>query len=172
MMLDPRSVSAPPSDVARVLFVFLLLVCTAFQGVFSFRMTLWGGQPDFILTLALVAALLSDAVLGCYVGFAAGLATAALAGETVGTYLVSRTIAGCVAGGLTSRLFRGNLGVVFLVVLLASLVAQALYGLAAPPQGHIAGWLKGAALGAVWNAVISLPLTYLLRLCGWGKGRL
>lgn len=172
MNLDPRSVSAPPSTIARILFGLLLLLCAALQGAFAYRMSLWGGQPDFVLTLLLVAALLSDATLGCYVGFAGGLVTAALSGETVGTYLVSRTVAGCAAGAFTSRLFRGNLAVVFLVVLLASLIAEAVYGLAAPPQGAVSGWLKGVALGAVWNAFLSLPLTYLLRRCGWGKGRL
>jgi rod shape-determining protein MreD len=172
MMLDPRTVGTPPSTLARILFGLLLLIFAALQGAFAYRMALWGGQPDFILTLTLVAALLSDATLGCYVGFAGGLMTAAVASQTTGTYLVSRTIAGYVAGAMTARLHRGNIGVIFLVVLVASLVAHLSYSLAAPPRGEFLDWVRAVGFGALWNAVLSLPISFLLRRCGWGKGRM
>lgn len=169
--LDRTSGGAPP-PASWLAFFLLLLVLGTLQSTLAFRLTFWGAQPDFLLTLALVAALLSDSRTGCLTGFAGGLVTAALVGQTAGTFLVSRTVAGCVAGALTARLFRGNLGVVLLVTFLASLVAEVVYALAAPPRMELLEWLRAAGVGSAMNALLALPLAYLLRRCGWGRGRL
>jgi LytS/YehU family sensor histidine kinase len=122
-----------------------------------------------LLTLAPSGALLSDAGVGCLTGMASGLMTAAVVGQTVGTYLVSRTLAGFMAGWMTNRLYRGNIGVVVLGVFLTSVLAEVAYGLAAP-RLSLHHWVQTTLIGAVMNAALALPVTLLLRRCGWGKG--
>jgi hypothetical protein len=156
----------PPAR-AIISFCLLLLVAGALQGTIAGRLPRAWGEPDFVLTLALVAGLLSDATIGGAAGLAAGLVTASLVGQTVGTFLVSRTLAGYIAGWTTARLYRGNVFVVVPGVLVMSLLSEAIYLLAAPRVGLGVG-LKAALLGAVGNALLAAPMLWLLRRCGWG----
>jgi cell shape-determining protein MreD len=163
--------NAIPGRAAILWFVFFLLLASAAQSVFASRLLFFGGQPDFVLTLVLVASLLSDAAAGSLLGFAGGLITAANVGTTVGTFLVSRTIAAYCAGLMTTRLYRGNIGVIFLGVLATTCIAEVIYILAAP-RGSFVVWVQGIAVGAVMNALIALPISFVLRRCGWGRNRL
>ena len=155
---------------AVVLLCLLLLAAAAAQGSLAARLYRFGGQPDFVFTVVVAAALLSDAAAGAVLGFCGGLLTAALVGETVGTFLVSRTIAGFVAGWFSERLFRTNAGVIFLSALAVSAVAEIAYVLAAPRIG-VNVWLPSALIGAAWNAALAVPVTFLLRRAGWGRER-
>jgi rod shape-determining protein MreD len=159
--------SDAPSALAAALFIVLLLIAAALQSVLAIHVSLLGGEPDFLLTLAAAAALLSDASAGALTGFGAGLVTASLIGQTMGTYLVSRTLACWMAGWTTARLYRGNAFVVIVGVFLASLISEAVYLLAAPRVGLGHG-LKASLIGSVWNAVLAWPAMLLLRRCGWG----
>ena len=159
-----------PGVFAFTLWVLLLLGASSLQAVYAARLAFWGGYPDFPLTVALCAALLSDASVGCVTGFGAGLVMASVCGRTLGTFLISRTIAGYLAGLLTNRLFRGNLGVVFLGVWGASVAAEVIYGLAAP-RLTLMHWVYSTLIGATMNAFLALPITLLLRRFGWGQGR-
>lgn len=151
---------------AVFLLGLLLLLAGALQGALAWRLHGWGGQPDFVFAVTVSAALLSNVIAGGWIGLAGGLVTAALAGETVGSLLVSRTLAGFAAGWLAARLFRANPLVVMLGALLASAVAEIVYVLAAPRVG-IRVWLGSALVGAIWNAALAVPCTFLLRRLGW-----
>ncbi len=129
---------------------------------------LLGAQPDFLLTIVLCAALLSDAGTGCVAGFVGGLISATLTGQIVGTLLVTRTIAGFLAGRLTARVFEANTLIVMLGVLVTSLITSLIQTLIAPQRMGLAAWLLETLGGAVWNALISLPIAALLRWSGWG----
>jgi rod shape-determining protein MreD len=158
-----------PGGAAIVWYGLLLFAAAGIQTVFLGRLGFREGHPDLILTLALSAALLSDAGVGCIAGMAGGLVTAAVVGQTVGTYLVSRTLAAFVAGWLTNRLSRGNIGVVVLGVFLTSVLAEVVYGLAAP-RLTLRHWVEATLIGAAMNAALALPVSLLLRRCGWGRG--
>jgi hypothetical protein len=160
-----------PGGAAIAWYGLLLLAAAGIQSGLLGRLGYREGHPDLLMTLALSAALLSDAGVGCLVGMASGLVTAAVVGQTVGTYLVSRTLAGFVAGWLTNRLYRGNIGVVVLGVFVTSVLAEVTYGLAAP-RLTLRHWVQATLIGAAMNAVLALPATLLLRRCGWGKGYL
>lgn len=163
--------SAPvPEWRPWLLFGLMMIAAGTLQSLLAYPLFHWiGSQPDLLLTVALCAALLSDAVTGAFLGFAAGLFTASLVGQTLGTYLVSRTLAGYVAGRFTTRLFQANAPVIVIGVLVASLSAAALQGLAAPPHRSSLGiWLRTMAGGAAWNAAFALPVAALLRRAGWG----
>lgn len=159
-----------PSGLAIFCFTVFLLVAAALQSAVAAHLSVFGGEPDFVLTLATAAALLSDASVGALTGFAAGLVTASLVGQTVGTFLVSRTLAGWAAGWTTGRLYRGHAFVVVVGVFFATLVSHAVYLLGAPRIG-LAHGLRASLLGALWNAVLAWPTMYCLRLCGWGGRR-
>lgn len=148
----------------------LLLFAGALQGALAWRLHAGGGQPDFVLAVLLSAALLSNAALGSLIGLAGGLVTAALVGETIGSLLVSRTLAGFAAGWLASRLFRVSPSVAVLGALFASIVAEIVYVLAAPRIG-VRVWLGAALVGALWNAALAVPLTLVLRRLGWEPDR-
>lgn len=163
--------SLPP---ARALagFFLLLLFAAGLQTTLAPRLLLLGGQPDFVFAVAVAASLLADAGTGALAGFAAGLITAALAGDTVGTLIVSRTLAGFAVGALGARLFRANLVVVLAGAFLASLLAHGVYALCAPAVFARGSGGAGAVLtGAASNALIALPVALLLRRLGWGPER-
>lgn len=162
--------AAPALRAVAGLILLLFLAATA-QSLVASRLLYLGGQPDFVFCVVITAALLSDAGTGSVLGLVGGLLTAALVGETVGTFLVSRTLAGFVAGWFSSRLFRTNAGVIVLSVLAASVTAETVYALAAPRVG-LMPWLWSALIGTAYNVVLALPLTYLLRRLGWGRDRI
>jgi rod shape-determining protein MreD len=158
----------PPPLRAALWYALLLLIAAGLQSTVAARISLFGGEPDFPLTLAEVAALLSNASVGAVAGFGTGLVTASLVGQTVGTYFVSRTISCWIAGWTTTHLYRGNALVVILGVLVASVLSEIIYLLAAPhlSLGH---GLRASLIGSVWNAALAYPTLLLLRKCGWGR---
>jgi rod shape-determining protein MreD len=162
---------AIPSPLSVVLYIILLLIGAGLQSTAAAGIAFRGAHPDFVLTIALSAALLSDASVGCLAGFGAGLVMTSVVGRTLGTFLVSRTIAGYVAGLVTKRLYRGNAGVVLLGVFIGSIIAEIVYGLS-DPRLTLSHWVQTTLLGAGMNAVLALPMTVILRYLGWGKGRL
>jgi rod shape-determining protein MreD len=166
-----NTANAVPGRAAAVWFLLLLCIAAGLQSAFASRLTFLGGQPDFVLTFTLCAALLSDAAVGCLVGVAGGLVAAATVGQTVGTFLVSRILAAYSAGLMTSRLYRGNIGVIFLGVLATTVIAEVAYVLSAP-GGSLRVWAQSVAVSAAMNALLALPLSALLRRCGWGRNRL
>ena len=162
------------SAVPAVRFVvFLLLLCIAAGWQANISLLLphaeITGRPDFVLTLCLLPALFSDAAGGCGWGFGAGLVTSALVGQTVGSFLVSRTVAGYVAGGFSERFVRSNPFIVILAVFAGSLVADAAYLLCNPPLHlhELLAALRFAGMNTLWNAAFALPLAIVLRRLGW-----
>jgi rod shape-determining protein MreD len=131
-----------------------------------------GAQPDLLLTIACSAALLSDAPTGALIGFLGGLCTAALVGQTVGTYVVSRTVAGYLAGQFTTRVFQANLFVVMVGVFAMAVTAAVVQFLAAPPHHGVSliPWLRTILCSATFDAVLALPVAALLRRAGWRTG--
>jgi ethanolamine transporter EutH len=107
-------------------------------------------------------ALLTDAPTGGAAGFVSGLVTAALTGQTMGTYLVTRTIAGCLLGGLRKRFIRSGVLVTLLGVGLGSIIAGLLYGLSVPRIG-LGHWLSLTFVGAGFNMLVALPVALVLR---------
>jgi rod shape-determining protein MreD len=159
-----------PSPRAGLAFLVLLVAAALLQSTLSPRLFVLGGQPDFVFIVVIAGALLADAGLGALFGLAGGLLTGALVGETVGTFLVSRTLAGFVAGAVGARLFRGNVFVVMAGVALAALVAEAVYVLSAPGvAARPAPWIQATLVGTLWNALLALPVSALLRRLGWGR---
>jgi rod shape-determining protein MreD len=151
-----------PSWPSMALYLVLLLVGIGLQATMASQLRLAGGQPDFLLTLALCTALLTDASTGATAGFVSGLMTAAMTSETMGTYLVTRTVAAWAIGALRKRFVRAGIVVTLLGVGLGSVLAGALYGLSAPKIG-LGSWFALTFVGAGFNVLISLPIALVLQ---------
>jgi cell shape-determining protein MreD len=83
----------------------------------------------------------------------------------VGSFLVTRTIAGWQVGLLEERVFRNNLPVALLVVLGGTILTESCFFLFAPEQ-HVVRWLVWliqTLTGALYNTVLAIPLYLLLR---------
>lgn len=157
------------SPFAVFVYCALLLLAAGLQAQVSHRLHFCGGQPDFLFALLLTTAFLSDSSgTGALIGFGGGLMTGAVVWETVGTFLVSRTLAGFVAGWFSDRMSQSNVAVLIFAVAGASVVGELVYVLAAPRIG-LSRWVLGALVGTAWNIALSLPLFFLLRRLGWGR---
>lgn len=150
-------------------FALLLVLMIGLQSVLSRQLTVFGASPDFLLTLMLSAALLTDASTGACVGFVDGLAMAGTTfGQTPGTYIVTRTISGYVVGGLRRRFLPSGIFAAVLGVALGSALAGVLYGLSVPRIG-VTRFIQSTFLGALYNAVLAVPVSLCLRKLGWGQ---
>ncbi len=145
-----------------LLYSVLLFIGVGLQSVFSSSLVLWGGQPDFLLTLALSVALITDSSLGAVAGFISGLMTAVVAGPTLGTFLVTRTIAAWAVGALRKRFVHAGVLVTLMGVGLGSILSGVLYGLSNPRIG-LGHWFSLTVVGAVLNMIAALPVAVLLR---------
>jgi len=151
-------------------YCLTLLIACGLQSVVFGRLGWRGAHPDCPLTLALTAALLTDSRIGCLTGMASGFMTSGIVGETMGTYLVSRTIAGYAAGVPTGRLYRGKLGVALAGVFVCSIIAETILALSAP-RLTLEHWLISIPGSALFNMALAFPMFYLLRSFGWGGDR-
>lgn len=140
----------------------LLAVCAILEGTLSPRIAIWGAQPDLPLIAVCCLSLLSGRSAGAALGFAAGLLTGALADSThLGSFIVSRTLAGFVAGWLP-RLFRPQLlGACFLATLGCTFLAHLAY-LLGSPETDLGSWVKLALMRSLYNAVLATPLYLVL----------
>lgn len=151
------------SDIsARALIAYLVLLFmgVGLQSTVASQLSFLGAQPDFLLTLALCVALLTEATVGASAGFISGLMTAAIAGPTMGTYLVTRTLAAWAVGALRRRFVRVGVLVTLAGVGLGTILSGVLYGLSNPRIG-LANWFALTFVGALLNMVISLPVALL-----------
>ena len=147
---------------ALVVYLVLLTAGIGLQSSMAVHLNFLGAQPDFLLTLALCVALLTDASIGAGAGFISGLVTAAIAGPTLGTFLITRIVAAWAVGALRRRFVRVGIGVTLLGVGAGSVLAGVLYGFSNPRIG-LAHWLSLTFVGAVMNLLVALPLAVLAR---------
>ena len=162
----PRALPGPSWLYLAILFG----VAAGLQSSLASKLSVFGGQPDFLLALTLTAALLADAGVGAILGFLGGLLAAAVAGQTVGTYIVTRTITAWQAAWTTGRFIESRSWVVVLGVGVGTLATEVLYLLGYP---HIAlgRWARATLIEALFNAALSIPTFLLLRKVGWGANR-
>ena len=86
----------------------LILLAAAIQGNLPSWMLIKGGQPDLILVVLIATALTQDPGTGAVLGFIAGLIQGSVVNESLGSFIVTRTIIGYAAGSVTVRLFSDN----------------------------------------------------------------
>lgn len=145
----------------------LLLIAAIFQGRLAHSMVVHGAQPDFVLVTLACGATLIGGAGGIGLGLWAGLLTAALVPQTLGTFLVSRLAGGAFAGWLAGLVIQRSLIVPPLTALATTLVTEIVYVLMAPTH-HLRWWAGAVAGEAACNMLWAIPIFLLLRRLGIG----
>ena len=143
----------------------VLLVAGLLQAAFADGFRLWGGQPDLLLTTALVGAMFCGEGGSALLGFFASLIHASLAAPPhggVGAYLVSGTLACFGIGWLEGRVYRDSMVVAAAVVVLGTLAAECLFLLLCP-QPSFWRWARTGSITLAWNTVLSVPCHFVIR---------
>ncbi len=154
-----------------LLMAFLVWLAAIEQGRAAHALSIRGAQPDFPLIVLSCGALLLGSAPGALLGFWGGLLTAISLPMAYGSVFVSRIAAGAFAGGFGRSLIRDNFIVPPLVVLAATLLTELLTALMAPGFAvhHVRRWLWLLGGELIYNTLLALPISLLLRLCRVGS---
>ena len=151
------------NDGKRRVVLFLLVLCAfVFHAAYSPDLRIGPARPDLTVTAMLVAAQFSGPNTGAALGFMAGLLEASYVSILIGSFLVTRTLAGYAVGSLEERIYRENVLVTVAIVGLGTLMVQSSFYVVAP-QHHAAEYFRHALWQAAYNAVLAIPLFFLFR---------
>jgi rod shape-determining protein MreD len=139
-----------------------LLIAFALHAAYASDLTIAGARPSLSLTALLTACLFTNCETGAWLGFLAGLLEAAFAARFIGSYIVTRTLAGFLVGLLEERIFRDNIFVAVATVFVGTLFVDTCFFLFAP-QPQALRWFSGALTQAVYNMVLAIPLYFLFK---------
>ena len=103
--------------------------------IFPRAMSVAGATPDFLLLLAVFHAMFSGAFAGGISGFLIGLAEDLFYGRFIGLNALSKGVVCLLCGTLSKSIFKENMWVPVINVLIASLLNNALIFI----LGHLAG---------------------------------
>jgi len=140
----------------------LLWALTVLQGVLSPAIAVRGAMPDMLLLALGCFALLLNPSAAAAAGFFAGLLHASMLDQTVGSLILSRTLAAFLVAWLPALLDRQRLLSACLACALIVLLANGLLYLAAP---SITGWdWWRTTMGVmVYNTMLAAPAYGLIR---------
>ena len=143
-----------------------LFVAAVLQAVFAERMSLFGARPDLILAMILSGGLFCNTNSGAALGFFGGLFHASLASPPhngFGSLIVSRTLVGFAVGWFEERVERQHPLIAFGLITGGTFVCEILFFLFSPQRTPLY-WIQNALFTTLYNALISVPLFYLMRV--------
>jgi len=146
----------------RAKLVAMLLVSFILHASLAGSIVIRSAHPDIALTTLLVSCLFVGSNGGASLGTLAGLLEASYTNRYVGSIMVSRTITGWVIGALEERIFRDSILITISTVLLGTFASESLFFLFAP-QPHALRWLVRTSESSLYNAVLAIPMYYLVR---------
>lgn len=142
-----------------------LLLIAGVHSTWAASWQIGGVAPDLFLIVAISLGINLGWADGALLGMALGFVQATLHGADFGSYLVSRCLAGALAGYLQPAISRDNLFAPSLCVLGVSFAAETMFFLMAPRP--FADWLVATVTLCAYNAVIAstlyIPLTAIIR---------
>jgi rod shape-determining protein MreD len=149
--------------VSRYIWPAISLIAAAsIQGNLPSGMSLLGAKPDLVLVVLIAYSLAADPIVGAGIGFIAGLVHGAAVGLSLGSFIVTRTITGFLAGFATTRLFSENPVVPVFSAVWLTAVCEGLFLLANPRMALVPA--ARVTLGeCIYNAALTLLLYWLLR---------
>lgn len=151
-----------------LLTVFALLLAACAQGRLAHSLSVHGAQPDFVLVTLACGATLMGGASGIWLGLWAGLLTAALVPQTLGTFLAARLAGGAFAGWLAGGVIQRSWVVPPLAALATTAVAELVSVLIAPTH-HLRAWAFAVGGETVWNMLWAVPVFAVLRKLGVGR---
>lgn len=135
--------------------ILSLLVAAGLQGNLPARLELLGAKPDLILVVLVAYSLSAGVEFGAFLGFVAGLIHGSAVGVGVGSFIVTRTIVGLLAGLATARLFSDS-PIVTAASTVALTLACELMFLLANPRPLMGSALVSIVGECVWNVLLAL----------------
>ena len=142
--------------------VVLLLGAFVFHAAYDGRLAIGPAQPSLSLTALLTSALFVSPETGAWIGFVSGLLEASYSPRFVGSYIVTRTLAGFLVGMLEDRIFRDSVFVAVATVFLGTLFVDVVF-FAFAPQTRVLLWFKVSLLEAVYNGVLAVFYYWLFK---------
>ena len=152
--------AAPTVRMTRL--VILLVAAFVFHAAYDGRLAFGSAQPSLSLTVLLTSALFVNAETGAWLGFLAGVLEASYSPRFVGSYIVTRTLAGFLVGMLEERIFRDSVFVAIATVFIGTIGVDTVF-FAFAPQRQALIWFKLSILQAVYNAVLAIFVYAILK---------
>lgn len=142
--------------------IVTLIVAAGLQGNLPHAISIMGAKPDLILVVLISYSLAADPVVGATLGFIAGLIHGSFVGLSLGSFMVTRTITGFLAGLVNTRVFSDNPVVPMLSAVWLTFVCDGLFLLGNPPVnlGLAVRRLIGECIA---NGIATLFVYYLMR---------
>jgi len=142
--------------------IIFLILAAGLQGNLPNAISIWGAKPDLVLVVLISYALAVDPIFGSVLGFAAGLIYGSFVGLSLGSFIVTRTITGFLAGFVTTRLFSENPIVPVISAIWLTLVCESLF-LLANPRPDLSLAFRKIAGECINNGIFTLILYYTMR---------
>lgn len=142
--------------------IVILIAAAGLQGNLPGFISIWGAKPDLVLVVLVSYSLAADPAFGAGLGFVAGLLQGSLVGLSLGSFIITRTITGFLAGLVTTRLFSENPLVPVLSAVWLTVVCEALFLLGNPRPDLIIVARKIAG-ECLCNAIFTLFVYFALR---------
>ena len=142
--------------------IILMGIAAGIQGNLPSSMSILGAKPDLILVVLIAYSLAGDPVFGAGLGFVAGLIEGAAVGMSLGSFIVTRTITGLLAGLVTTRLFSENPVVPVLSAAWLTLACEGLFVLLSPRVAFAIA-VRIIIGKCIYNAFFTLILYGILR---------
>ncbi len=146
----------------RIWPIVIFILAAGLQGNLPPAVSIMGGKPDLILVALISYSLAADPIVGAGLGFVAGLIQGSYIGLGLGSFMVTRTITGFLAGLVNTRLFSENPFVSVISALWLTFVCEGLFLLGNPPDSL--GLAMRKLIGeCIANGVAILCAYYLIR---------
>lgn len=142
--------------------IICLLIAAGIQGNLHSAISILGAKPDLILVVLIAYSLAADPEFGATLGFIAGLIHGCTVGLSLGSFIVTRTITGLLAGLVTTRVFSDNPIVPMLSAMWLTLVSECLF-LLANPRPSLTPTARILIGECIYNALFTLLVYGLLR---------
>ena len=155
--------------MAQVTVILIWLSAGLQQGL-SYRMSIFGAQPDFLFVSACILGLLVDTRSALIVGFAIGFVESAVVGSDMWQFILTRMLAAWLCAYLIESRFQRNGGMASSGTGAASLVCGIVFMIIAP-QPNIGGTLKATIITALYNAVLAIVAYYPIERAAGLKGQ-
>lgn len=147
----------------RYIWPILVLIVTAgLQGNLPASISIMGAKPDLILVVLISYSLAADPVFGASLGFVAGLIHGSSVGLSWGSFMVTRTITGFLAGLVNTRVFSENPFVPVLSAIWLTLVCEGLFLLGNPPV-RLGTAIRLVIGECIANGIATLFVYYVMR---------
>lgn len=138
-----------------------VIAAVAVQGILPRWLAVFGGRPDLVLVVLVAFALAEEPQVGAAMGFYAGLMQGSAVGTSMGSFIVTRTVTGFLAGLANTQVFRDNPIVPTLSAAWLTAACEGLF-LLANPRADLLASMKIVGGECILNALFTLALCLIL----------